>query len=68
MNRLTAWGERGLLRYVVGRARCLVGKHERSVGQARAIENSEQFESVCRYCGVPMVRLAKRNWVVKPRE
>jgi len=52
---------------LTGLARCAVGKHERSVERARRIGNSEQFESVCQHCGVRMVRLAKRNWIVQPR-
>lgn len=50
-----------------GRLRCVVGSHHRSATKARRTSGEEQYESVCTYCGVPMVRLAKRNWVVKPK-
>ena len=56
-----------MIGWIAGRARCLTGEHKRSASRAFRPEGSEKFESVCVYCGVPMVRLAKRNWIVKPR-
>lgn len=50
-----------------GRLGCIAGKHERSSRAARRNADTELYESVCSYCGVPMVRLAKRNWIVKPK-
>lgn len=53
--------------WVVGRVRCLFGHHERSAHHARRVPDTESYESVCTYCGVPMQRLSKRNWVVKAK-
>ncbi|MFZ5748327.1 MAG: hypothetical protein ACOY45_11815 [Pseudomonadota bacterium] len=53
-----------MIKWVVGRARCFTGKHERSRKHARKIDGEERYTSVCTYCGVPMVRRAKRDWAV----
>lgn len=44
--------------------RCLGGKHERSQAHARKIDDGDRYESVCMYCRTPMIRRAKRDWVV----
>lgn len=52
-----------MLHWVKGRINCLRGRHERSAKRARRVDG--RYESVCSYCGVPMVRLSKRNWILK---
>ena len=54
-----------MIGWIRGRARCLTGEHHRSTSHVRRPEGSDRYESVCSYCGVAMVRLSKRNWVVK---
>ena len=44
---------------------CPRGKHERSFEHVR--RQGDRYVSKCRGCGVPMVRLAKRNWVIDTR-
>jgi len=39
---------------------CRTGIHHASRGQARMIKG--EWHSVCRNCGAPMRRLAKRKW------
>lgn len=51
--------------WIKGRALCVTGKHHRSMSRAHRPKGSDRYESVCSYCGVPMVRIEKRNWVVK---
>ena len=46
--------------------RCLGGKHERSEKHIRQSAD-EKHVSRCRYCGTPMKRRAKRDWVVISR-
>ena len=53
--------------WIVGRMRCLAGKHERSREQARKTPGTDSYTSVCTYCGVPMQRRAKRDWIVAPK-
>lgn len=57
-----------MIGWITGRARCLTGEHQRSGSRVFRPEGSDRYESVCTYCGVPMVRLAKRNWVVKTKD
>lgn len=47
--------------------RCLGGKHERSEKHIRQSAD-EKHVSRCRYCGTPMKRRAKRDWVVISRD
>lgn len=54
-----------MMDWIAGRAWCLVGEHHRSASRVFRPEGSDRYESVCSYCGVPMVRLSKRNWIVK---
>lgn len=54
------------LRKIWGRlVYCPRGKHRRSIKHVR--KSGEQHLSRCHYCGVPMVRVAKRNWIVDQR-
>lgn len=53
--------------WIIGRIRCLGGKHERSQKHARKVEGAERFTSICIYCRVPMERRAKRDWIVAKR-
>jgi hypothetical protein len=46
--------------------RCLSGKHERSEKHIRPSADAK-YVSRCRYCGTPMKRRAKRDWVVISR-
>jgi ribosomal protein S14 len=55
-----------VINWVSGRVRCLGGKHERSEKHIRASED-DRFVSRCRFCGVPMKRRAKRDWIVISR-
>ena len=53
----------GLIIRIYGRVmRCPRGQHYRSRKLVR--KRGEQHISRCYCCGAPMVRLAKRNWVV----
>lgn len=52
-----------MFRWLSGRLNCVRGKHERSASAVRRVSGT--YESKCAYCGVPMLRLAKRNWIVK---
>lgn len=45
---------------------CPRGKHVRSRGHVR--NRDGQYVSRCAYCGTPMRRLTKRNWIVDDRE
>ena len=53
-----------MIGWIIGRARCFAGTHERSRRHARKIDAGENYTSKCMHCGVPMERIAKRNWVV----
>ncbi|MEG3179084.1 hypothetical protein [Sphingomonas sp. LT1P40] len=44
--------------------RCVRGHHARSRSRAHKVEG--HWESVCRNCGTPMLRLRKHRWVVRP--
>jgi transcription elongation factor Elf1 len=61
--------KRGLLRIldsVYGRMfRCPRGKHKRSSSHIR--KAGSQYTSRCRSCRKPMVRIAKRNWMLDDR-
>lgn len=53
--------------WVAGRLRCFGGKHERSEKHIERAGDNERFVSKCRFCGTPMRRRAKRDWVVISR-
>ncbi len=53
--------------WIAGRIRCLGGEHERSEQHVRRAAGTEAYVSKCRYCGTPMRRRAKRDWVVISR-
>jgi hypothetical protein len=54
-----------MVKWLKGRLNCLRGKHTRAEFAVRPV--GDTYESKCAYCHVPMVRLSKRNWIVKPR-
>jgi len=53
--------------WISGRMRCFGGKHERSEKHIERAGADERFVSKCRFCGTPMRRRAKRDWVVISR-
>ena len=53
--------------WIIGRFRCLGGKHERSYKHAVKVSGADRYTSKCAYCGVAMERRAKRDWIVKPK-
>jgi hypothetical protein len=53
--------------WFAGRLRCVGGKHDRSEKHIVRAGNAEQLVSKCRFCGTPMRRRAKRDWVVISR-
>jgi hypothetical protein len=53
--------------WVAGRLRCFKGKHDRSEKHIARAGDAEQFVSKCRFCGTPMRRRAKRDWVLISR-
>ncbi len=56
-----------MFKWIAGRLRCVRGKHERSQKHAQKADDGERYVSVCVYCRVPMVRRAKRDWIVAPK-
>lgn len=56
-----------MFNWVKGRLRCLDGKHDRSEKHIVRAGSDERFVSKCRFCGTPMRRRAKRDWVVISR-
>lgn len=52
-----------MIKWLKGRLHCLKGQHARSDFAIRPVRDT--YESKCAYCGVPMLRLSKRNWIVK---
>jgi hypothetical protein len=48
---------------ILGRIRCMMGRHDRSRSKARPRDDNT-YTSVCRHCGVAMERDQKRNWRV----
>ncbi|WP_404336416.1 hypothetical protein AB2M62_19210 [Sphingomonas sp. MMS12-HWE2-04] len=56
-----------MINWVSGRVRCLGGKHERSEKHIYRAGEDERFVSKCRFCGVPMQRRAKRDWITISR-
>lgn len=56
-----------MFQWIAGRVRCFSGKHERSEKHIARAADAERFVSKCRFCGVPMKRRAKRDWVVISR-
>ena len=54
-----------MFKWISGRLGCMAGRHERSQAKAFKRAGADRYESVCVYCGTPMLRLGKRNWVVK---
>jgi hypothetical protein len=53
--------------WFTGRSRCFGGKHERSEKHIERTGADEGYVSKCRFCGTPMRRLGKRNWIVISR-
>ncbi len=45
-----------------GRIACLFGRHHRSKGRARLVDDA--YVSVCRYCGVQMRQRGNKDWFV----
>ena len=56
-----------MIQWMAGRLRCLSGKHERSEKHIERTAEADHFVSKCRYCGVPLKRRAKRDWIVISR-
>ncbi|MBX3563210.1 MAG: hypothetical protein KF730_01410 [Sphingomonas sp.] len=56
-----------VFRWIAGRMRCLGGKHERSQKHAVKADGDDKYTSRCMYCGVSMIRRAKRDWIVAPK-
>lgn len=55
-----------IVRKLVGRLfLCPRGKHKRSKRHVR--EDGQDFISRCAYCGAPMVRLQKHQWIIDER-
>lgn len=46
-----------------GRIGCLFGLHQRSRGRAKHDDARGAYVSVCRHCGVMMMRRDDRRWV-----
>ena len=57
-----------MINWVAGRLRCFRGKHERAEKHIARASDDDRFVSKCRFCGTPMRRRAKRDWVVISRE
>ena len=53
--------------WFAGRVRCFRGRHDRSEKHIERTGGDERFVSKCRFCGTPLRRRAKRNWVVISR-
>jgi hypothetical protein len=53
-----------VISWILGRIRCLRGNHERSQKHAKKVDDADRYTSICTYCHTPMVRRAKRDWVV----
>jgi hypothetical protein len=53
--------------WVAGRLRCFGGKHDRSEKHLVKSAHDERYVSKCRFCGTPMRRRAKRDWVLISR-
>jgi hypothetical protein len=47
--------------------RCFRGRHDRSEKHIERTGSDERFVSKCRFCGTPLRRRAKRDWVVISR-
>ncbi len=59
-------GDEDLLKGVMGRIKCLFGKHLRSHGRAHKLPGTENFVSVCGYCGIAMEKFGKGGtWQVR---
>lgn len=52
-----------MLRWVIGRLRCVGGKHERSLKLVQ-ITKGDLHTSVCSFCRKPMIRRGKRDWII----
>ena len=48
---------------IIGRLKCLFGRHERSRRLAR--HEGDIVRSECSHCGVPMERLRRGDWVTR---
>lgn len=44
---------------------CSLVGHRRSEGRAKFNYKAQQWESVCKHCGVPMVRIEHGGWRLK---
>ncbi len=49
--------------WLVGRLRCFKGKHQRSERLVQRTGCGETYVSRCKYCGTPMKRRNKRDWI-----
>ncbi len=47
------------------KAICTIFGHHRSVTAAKRNFETDQWESVCRHCGMPMVRISHHRWRLK---
>lgn len=56
-----------LFEWISGRLRCTGGTHERSEKHIARGGHNAPFVSKCRFCGTPLKRRAKRDWIVISR-
>ena len=54
------------MKWLIGRLRCLFGRHHRSRRRARLV--NDEYVSVCEFCGVRMWRRGNKDWAVDRRE
>lgn len=52
-----------VLKKILGRIRCLFGRHARSKRRARL--DGDTYVSVCTYCGVRMRQRGNKDWIVE---
>ncbi len=52
-----------MLHWIMGRGRCIVGRHERNRKAVRPTRDG-RHTSKCRYCSAPMLRRAKYDWIM----
>jgi hypothetical protein len=50
---------------ILGRLRCLFGRHHRSKRKARL--DGLEYVSVCAFCGIPMRQRGNKDWIVEKR-
>jgi hypothetical protein len=53
--------------WFAGRMRCFSGKHDRAEKHIARAGDDDRFVSKCRFCGTPMQRRAKRDWITMSR-